>query len=421
MSLQILGINHTTAPVALRERVAIPRHRLPHAYGSLRSVPGVEAGVIVSTCNRVELYCETGFEAARPLAAWLAGYHGVALTELEAHLYHYRHSEAIRHILRVASGLDSMVLGEPQVLGQLKSAYQTAAAHHDLGLHLERLFQHSFAVAKQVRSQTRIGASPVSVAYAAVTLAEQIFADLREQTALLIGAGETMELAARHLRARKLGRMVIANRSHARAYRLARQFGALAIELPDIGAHLRDADIVLCSTAGEQPVVTLPLARQASAKRRRPILMIDIAVPRDIEPAVQSLEDVYLYNIDDMRGIIEQNMQSRAAAAAEARQMVEAHTRRFVDWARARDAVPTIRAIHDWAAAARAQSVAKAEKQLAQGKPATEVLEGLARNLTRKLIHRPCAALREAAARRDIETIESARRLFDLERPDEGA
>ena len=419
MPLQILGINHNTAPVAIRERVAILDNRLPHAYGSLQSVGGVRAGVIVSTCNRTELICETGFDQPRPLADWLARYHGLALPDIEKHAYHYRQSEAVRHILRVASGLDSMVVGEPQVLGQLKSAYQAArdcrSIGPDAGASLDRLFQHSFSVAKRVRSETPIGANAVSVASAAVALAKRIFADLSRQTALLIGAGETIELAGRHLCDNRIGRIVIANRSRARAERLARRFGALGVGLGDVGARLREADIVISSTASDAAVITKPQAEQALAGRRRPLLMVDLAVPRDIEPATQRLSDVYLYNIDDLRDMIDDNKNKRAAAADQAQAIIDTQVDKFTRWLRARDAVPTIRAIREGVDAARDEALAKALKQLGKGEAAADVIEQLSRNLSRKIIHRPLARLREAGATSDKDTIEAARDLFGLD------
>ncbi len=416
MPLQILGINHTTAPVEIRERVVIPESRLSEALSSLTEVEGINAGVIVSTCNRTELYCETEFDEVDPMTAWMANFHDLKTGDITGCIYHHQHEEAIRHILRVASGLDSMVLGEPQVLGQLKNAYQAAIDHHALGIHLDRLFQHTFSVAKQVRSETSIGSSPVSVAYAAVTLAKQIFADMSKQTALLIGAGETNELVARHLHNHDIGRIIIANRSYDRAHHLAKQFDAYAIELSEISSHLAEADIVISSTASDEPILTLEYAKDAVKKRRhRPMLMVDIAVPRDIDPAIEQLEDIYLYSVDDMQGIIQENMKSREAAAEEAQDIIEEHVSQFMGWIRTRDAVPTIRGVRDWAEELKTEVADKARRQLAQGKSPDDVINQLAHNLTNKLIHQPCTRLREAGFQQEEDIIEAARHLFGLD------
>lgn len=345
-------------------------------------------------------------------------FHDLKTSDITGCIYHHEQEEAIRHILRVASGLDSMVLGEPQVLGQLKNAYQAAIDHHALGIHLDRLFQHTFSVAKQVRSETSIGSSPVSVAYAAVTLAKQIFSDMNKQTALLIGAGETNELVARHLHNHGLGKMIIANRSYDRAHQLAKQFDAYAIELSEIPSHLAEADIVISSTASDEPILTLEHARDAVKKRRhRPMLMVDIAVPRDIDPAIEQLEDIYLYSVDDMQGIIQENMKSREAAAEEAQDIIDEHVSQFMGWIRTRDAVPTIRGVRDWAEELKTEVTEKAQRQLAQGKSPDDVINQLAHNLTNKLIHQPCTRLREAGFQQEEDIIEAARHLFGLDEP----
>lgn len=417
MPLQILGINHTTAPVDIRERVVIPENRVQDALTELKAQEGVIADVIVSTCNRTELYCETEFNQAEPLIDWLATYHGLKATNIARYIYHHEQESAVNHLLRVASGLDSMILGEPQILGQLKSAYQTSCDAGTLGVHLDRLFQHTFSVAKQVRSETSIGSSPVSIAYAAVTLAKQIFADLSEQTALLIGAGETIELVARHLHNNGVGRIIVANRSYERAHILARQFDGYAIGLTEIGSHLAEADIVISSTASEEPILHFEETQQAVLERRhRPILMVDIAVPRDIDPRVSELEDIYLYSVDDMQGIIQENMKSREAAATEAEDIISDHVHQFMGWIRTRDAVPTIRGIRDWAESIKHEALLKAQRQIAQGKDANEVINQLAHTLTNKMVHNPTSRLREAGFQQEQDIIESARILFDLDK-----
>lgn len=416
MPLQILGINHTTAPVDIRERVVIPESRVADALTALKQQAGVQADIIVSTCNRTELYCETDFSDPEPLITWLADYHQLNSRDIKKYTYHHEQEAAIYHVLRVASGLDSMILGEPQILGQLKNAYQASSEAGTLGVHLDRLFQHTFSVAKQVRSETSIGASPVSVAYAAVTLAKQIFAELSAQTALLVGAGETVELVARHLHNNGIGRIIVANRSFDRAHKLAAQFDGYAIGLAEIGSHLAEADIVISSTASDEAVIMFEETREAIRQRRhRPILMVDIAVPRDIDSRVADLEDVYLYSVDDMQDIIQENMKSREAAAAEAEDIISGHVHQFMGWIRTRDAVPTIKGIRDWAETVKTDAVDRAYKQIAQGKEPGEVINQLAHTLTNKLIHSPSSRLREAGFQQEEDLIEAARLLFDLD------
>jgi len=420
MPLQILGINHKTAPVDIRERVVIPEARISDALENLKSQEGINSGIIVSTCNRTEIYCETEFDQPTPMVEWLASYNGLEARAIEKYIYHHQQENAVHHVLRVASGLDSMVLGEPQILGQLKSAYQASCEAGTLGLHLDRLFQHTFSVAKQVRSETSIGSSPVSIAYAAVSLAKQIFADLSEQTTLLIGAGETIELVARHLHNNGIGRIIVANRNYERAHDLATQFDGYAIELKEISSHLAEADIVISSTASDVPIVMYEQAKQAiKARRHRPILMVDIAVPRDIDPKISDLEDVYLYSVDDMHDIIQENMKSREAAASEAEDIISDHVHQFMGWIRTRDAVPTIRCIRDWAEEIKVETLKKAHRQLLLGKDTGDIIDQLAHNLTNKLIHNPSSRLRKAGFHQEEDIIEAARILFDLDKKPE--
>jgi glutamyl-tRNA reductase len=417
MPLLTLGINHNTAPVDVRENVVIPESRLSDALANLKSNDNVEAGVIVSTCNRTELYCQTINTEPESLANWLADFQGLKPDSISKYTYHFSQEEAVRHILRVASGLDSLILGEPQVLGQLKNAYQAAKTAGSLGIYLDRLFQHTFSVAKQVRSETNIGSSPVSVAYAAVTLAKQIFSSLEGQTALLIGAGETIELVARHLHNNDVGRMIIANRSFDRAHHLAKQFDAYAIELTEIQSHITEADLVISSTASEEPIVKYEQAKAAvKARRRRPILMVDIAVPRDIEAKIGELEDIYLYTVDDLEDIIQENIKSRQSAAAEAEDIISEHVSIFMGWMNVRDVVPTICQVREHANDLKEEVLLKARKQLARGISAEDVMEQMARNLTNKLIHQPCTRLREAGFHQEEEVVESARKLFGIKK-----
>ena len=305
MTLLALGLNHQTSPVALRERVAFAPDALAPALESLRQRHGVGEAAIVSTCNRTELYCHAPAGSNEALSAFLAEAGGLGLSQLHEYLYLHEGDAAVRHLYRVAAGLDSMVLGEPQILGQVKQAYQVARSAGALGPALERLFQSSFAVAKRVRTDTRIGASPVSVAYAAVRLAERVFGKLERYTALLIGAGDTIELCARHLQQSGLRRMLVANRTVANAESLAAQFQGQALRLADVPQRLAETDLVIASTASRNPVLTRAMVEAALAqRRRRPMLLIDLAVPRDIEPTVSGLEDVFLYGIDDLAQVV---------------------------------------------------------------------------------------------------------------------
>ncbi|WP_292363503.1 glutamyl-tRNA reductase, partial [Methylophaga sp. UBA1464] len=310
MHLVTYGINHTTAPVAVREKLSFDADKLPLALASLMLNDSVIEAVIVSTCNRTEIYCHLDEDYDNSVLLWLHNFQQQDATALQSYLYHYEGADAVRHLFRVASGLDSLVLGEPQILGQLKTAYTQALNAKALGKSLGRLFQHAFAVAKQVRTDTAIGNSPVSVAFAAVSLAKQIFSNLAESTALLIGAGETIELVARHLFDNGIKRLIIANRTVERAHMLATSVNGYAISLSEIPAHLAEADIVISSTASQLPILGKGTVESALKQRkRRPIFMVDIAVPRDIEAEVGQLEDIYLYTVDDLHDIIEENLQ----------------------------------------------------------------------------------------------------------------
>jgi len=377
---------------------------------------GAREAAILSTCNRTELYCGLKEADDRRVVEWLGDYHTVRATDLQPYLYRHTEQRAVRHILRVAAGLDSMVLGEPQILGQVKAAYQTANSAGTLGALLERLFQHTFAVAKQVRTDTRIGASPVSVAFAAVGLAKQIFADLPKRTALLIGAGDTTELVARHLHENGVGRLIVANRTLERAHALAASLAGYAIALDEIPAHLGEADIVIAATASPGLLLTAAQVRAClKQRRRRPMFAVDLAVPRDIEPAVADLEDVYLYTVDDLKGIIQENLRSRQAAAAQAEDIIDSQVEHFMAWMRARDSVASIHALRQRAEAVRDEAVARALRQIDRGKNPADVLRVLAGTLTNKLIHPPCAGLREAALQGDSEMLNAIKSLYRLD------
>jgi glutamyl-tRNA reductase len=413
MSLVVVGINHRTAPVELRERVVFEPARLGEALEALARQPAVRESLIVSTCNRTELYCVTDPSGNVDLGDWLAGYHGVD-QGLHDCLYRLEDTRAIAHAFSVASGLDSMVLGEPQILGQFKDAYRLARQAGTAGPTLNRLFQSAFSVAKRVRTQTRIGASSVSVASAAVGLARTVFTSLEGRTALLVGAGETIALAARHLHGGGLRRIIVANRSLDRAQELAAEFQGFAITLDAIDAHLADADIVLTSTASPTVLITKPMVKAAlRARRRRPMFMVDIAVPRDIDPKVAELEDVYLFSIDDLQGVVDENLESRREAAREADELIAGEVDRFEQGQRTLDAAPTIRRLREDAEATRAQTFEQARRMLGNGRPPEEALEFLSRTLTNRLLHGPSRRLREAAEHEDQALLAALTHLYD--------
>ena len=414
MPLLVLGLNHRTAPIEVRERIVFDAGRLPRALASLAALPGASEALVVSTCNRTELYCVGG--APEALAGWLVAESG-GDGSLADCLYRIEGPEAVRHVFSVAAGLDSLILGEPQILGQLKDAYRAAQQAGTAGAILNRLFQSTFAVAKRVRTETAIGASAVSVASAGIQLARRVFAGFERHTALLVGAGEMIELTARHLHSQKIGRMIIANRSTNRAERIAEGLPASVIRLEALAAHLPQADIVVSSTARPGHVIGLEDVRSALVERRhRPMFMLDLAVPRDVDPAVGALEDVYLYTIDDLRQVVDENLKAREAEAALARRLIDADVADFMAGLKVRDAVPAIREIRGQAEAARDAALAEARRLLAAGHPADAVLEQLAATLTNRLLHAPSAALREAAEKGDATLAEAAARLYRARR-----
>jgi glutamyl-tRNA reductase len=347
---------------------------------------------------------------------WLAGFHGLNNHDVARHSYLLEEASVVRHVMRVGSGLDSMVLGEPQILGQLKDAYRTAVEHGTVGTVLSKLFQHTFAVAKKVRTDTAVGSSPVSVAFTAVNLARQVFGDLGQSTALLLGAGETMELAARHLAANGLNRMIVANRTVDNARRLALPYGGFAIGLDELGHHLAEADIVIASTGAPSAIVDEAMVRTAlGGRRRRPMLMVDIAVPQDIEPSVGDLEDVFLYNIDDLQAVVAEGQRNREAAAEEAMEIIDVQVDQFMGWLEARATTNYIREIRNQAESQRDELLNKALKRLAAGEDPEKLLGFVANTLTNKLMHKPTSVIRDAASRSDTQLVEHARRLFGVE------
>ncbi|QRP64757.1 glutamyl-tRNA reductase [Rhodanobacter sp. FDAARGOS 1247] len=421
MPLIALGLNHLTAPVSLREQVAFDADAAGDALRALVSEPGVEEAMILSTCNRTELYVGTAAGAEDIPRAWLNRHHHLTPGKLDEFLYRHDEDDAVRHMFRVATGLDSMVLGEPQILGQVKDAYQLARGAQSLKAPMDRLLQHTFAVAKRVRTDTRIGAHTVSVAFTAVRLAEQVFTDLKQACVLLIGAGDTIELAARHLAEKQARRIIVANRTPETAQELAGRYGGYAIALADLPQHLAEADIVISSTAARQPIVTRAMVEQAMlARKRRPMFMVDIAVPRDIEADVGELPDVYLYGIDDLRQVIDENIRSRAAAAHDAEAIIDLQVDRYMAWRRALTVRNPALDMRQHAEVYRDEVLLKARGMLAHGKSPDEALAFLANTLTNKLLHHPSARLREAALNGDLDLLHAAGRLYGLDEDDDG-
>ncbi|HEY2347043.1 MAG TPA: glutamyl-tRNA reductase [Xanthomonadaceae bacterium] len=413
MSLLALGLNHQTAPIALREKVAFAPEALPEALASLRAVAGVHEAALLSTCNRTELYARIEPQAETAVVRWLAEHHDLGIAALDAYLYRHLDADAVRHLFRVAAGLDSLVLGEPQILGQVKQAWQTARSAHALKTPLDRLFQHGFAVAKRVRTDTLIGAHPVSVAYAAVRLAQQVFARLDQASVLLVGAGETIELAARHLVDAKAKRILVANRTLEHAQQLAHRFGGVALPLTDLDRHLAEADIVICATASREPVIARDaVARAIKARRHAPMFLLDLAVPRDIEPETATLDDVYLYTVDDLEQVIGENRRSRQQAAGEAETLIDLQVEQFMAWWRGSTQQDTLKTLRARSEAMRDELLARAKEQLAAGRDPQQVLEQLANGLTNKLLHAPTAGLRRAAHEGDAQFLGVAARLF---------
>ncbi len=416
MPLITVGVNHKTAPVSIRERVAFAPEKMIDALSSLISEKKANEAVIVSTCNRTELYCSVeDFSMVDDVIAWLGQYHGIALSELKQYCYTHTNDDSVRHIMRVASGLDSLILGEPQILGQVKSAYAVSQEGSCIGPELESLFQRAFSVAKRVRTDTAIGENPVSIAFAAVSLAQRIFADIRNSTALLIGAGQTIELVARHLKENGIKRIIVANRTLARAEALANELNAEAIMLGEIGDYLSQADIVISSTASQLPIIGKGMVERATSQRRHsPMLLIDIAVPRDIEPEVEEVNDAYLYTVDDLHSVIEENVRARQDAAKAAEEMIEEGVnsyRRVVESRKVSDLIVTFRKSAELIKNAELE---KALKGLERGQSPEQVLNKLAHGLMNKLIHSPTRYLRDAGADADQNALTIASNVLGI-------
>ena len=411
MTLVALGLNHQTAPVALRERVAFAGDAFAPALTALRALPQVEEVVLLSTCNRTEVYA-VGEDAAPAVAEWLAT-RAAESTDLHAYLYRHQEGDAARHLFRVAAGLDSLVLGEPQILGQVKDAWSLARGSGAMGPQLDRLFQQAFATAKRARTDTAIGANPVSVASAAVKLARDSFARPQDSTVLLIGAGETIELAARHLVQANVRRLLIANRTLAHAQALATTHGGYALPLDELDRHLAEADIVFSATASQQPILHRPQVEAAlAARKHRPMLLVDLAVPRDIATDVAELRDVFVYTVDDLQRAVEDNRRSRKDAAEEAEAIIDLQVARYMEVAGAAMGMDGVRAVRAHGQRLQQDALAKARQQLAAGQSAEAVLDQLAHTLTNRLLHAPTVAVRDAALRGDAELLRAAARMF---------
>jgi glutamyl-tRNA reductase len=426
MGLLALGINHKTANLALRERLAFAPEQMSEALNDALAEARLSEVVILSTCNRTEMFVVVEDEVVHGenshdhrALQWLAAYHHVPMLELKDYCYLYHEQDALRHMMQVSSGLDSMVLGEPQIFGQMKSAFAVARESQTVGAELSRVFPHVFSIAKKVRTDTAIGENPVSVAFAAVNLAQHIFSDLRQTRALLIGAGETIELVARHLSENGVTSMVVANRTLGNARELALRFGAEAVMLSEIPEQLVNVDIVISSTGSQLPILGKGAVEHALKQRKhRPILMVDIAVPRDIEEQVGELNDIYLYSVDDLTQIIDENKRSRESEARKADTIIDDGVGAYQQQVRTLDVVSTLKAFRSQAEQTRDVELEKALKQLAKGESAERVLTQLARALTNKLIHTPSIQMKKASAQGREELIAWTHDLFDL-KPDE--
>ena len=413
MQLFAFGINHQTAPLALREQVVFSAENLVQALRDLVDRNPVKEAAIISTCNRTEIYCDTA--EPRQALRWLADYHQLKTQHLDPYVYQLPREHAVKHAFRVASGLDSMVLGEPQILGQFKDAVRTAEQAGTLGLLLNKLFQRTFSVAKAVRSETDIGASTVSMASAAVRFAERIYPSVSEQSALFIGAGEMIELTATHFGARHPKHMTFANRTVERAQHLAERFRGRAISLNDLPSQLAVHDIIVSCTASMLPIIGKGLIESAlRARKHRPLLIVDLAVPRDVESEVGALDDVFLCTVDDLGRMAREGLDKRESAVAQAEAIIETQVGDFMQWLDNRELVPTIRALRDDAERARRHELERAVRNLVRGDNAQQVLEQLSHSLTNKFLHAPTHALNHANDDDREHLVAMLRRLYQL-------
>lgn len=419
MSIVAVGINHKTAHVSVREKISFSPDVLTTALQEMLGAVECKEAAILSTCNRTELYLvqEGNIEATQQrLIQWLEQHHNVPASVISPSLYWHQDQHAVNHMMRVACGLDSLILGEPQILGQMKQAYSQAKAAGSMALVMDRLFQRTFGVAKQVRTETEIGASAVSVAFASVNLAKHIFASLEKAKVLLVGAGETIELVAKHLYENKVGKITVANRTISRAEKMANQIGADVITLAQIPEHISDADIVISSTGSTLPIIGKGMVETALTQRKhRPIFMVDLAVPRDIEEQVGELEDVFLYTVDDLQGIIAKNLENRRKAAVQAESIVNAQCSSFMSWLRGLNTQDTVVSYRKQCLSERDQLLEKAIQQLKGNKSPEAVVAELATKLTNKFMHAPTSALQSAAQGGELDKLIYLRDIFNLE------
>lgn len=413
MTILALGVNHKTASVEVREKVAFAPDELEMALQSLTQLGHVSESVIVSTCNRTELYCHLEQGDLEPVIQWLADFHQLPADELRQYVYQHADEHAVGHLMSVAAGLDSLVLGEPQILGQVKQAYQQAKEAGTVGTIFDRLFQSTFAVAKDVRTHTEVGQNAVSVAFAAVNLAKHIFASLHKATVLLVGAGETAELAARHLSEQGVQRMLIANRTRARGETLAKAVGGEAHSLSDLHYLLPQADIVISSTASPLPIVGKGLVESAVKKRRhQPMLLIDLAVPRDIEEQVGELDDVFLYTVDDLQSIVSANRKQRETEAQAARLMIEDQAQAFSAWLRSLNSVDLLKRYRENNQQLAEQALQRALSALQAGRKAEDVVTELSKRLSNTMMHVPTRAIQEAGRQGDLTALAAYQKLI---------
>jgi glutamyl-tRNA reductase len=416
MALYALGLNHATAPLEVRERVAFPPDALGDALRDLVGAKRVKEAAILSTCNRTEVYFHA--DDPGPVGHWLARFHNLPEASLHPYVYTLPQDRAVTHAFRVASGLDSMVLGEPQILGQMKHAARSAEAAGSLGLVLNRLFQRTFAVAKDVRTQTDIGSASISMAAAAVKLAERIFPSIADQRLLLIGAGEMIELAAAHFAAKTPKSITVANRTFERGSQLAARLGAEAITLNELPDRLAQFDIIVTCTASSLPILGKgTLERVVKQRKHAPVFVVDLAVPRDVEPEAAQLDDVFLYSIDDLAEIVKDNLQVRREAVVQAEQMIADQSAHFLRWLEGRTIVPTIAALHGHHDGLRSEELERGRRMLAAGESPDKVLEALARGLTNKFLHAPLSALNAAGEAERAELIALFQHVYKLPDP----
>lgn len=413
MHVLSIGLNHTTAPVEVRERAAVAAEHLDDALNDIAKHAAIEEATILSTCNRTEVYCHLPEANIEVVSDWLCDFHELKKDDVSPYLYSFPDQAAVKHAFRVASGLDSMVIGEPQILGQMKSAFATAHKNGNTGKVLNRLFQHTFSVAKEIRTSTSIGAHAVSIAYAAVALSKQIFSDISQQTVLLVGAGETIELTCRHLYSQGVRNIIVANRTVERAQNLADEFGAQIISLHELPTRLPDADMIFSSTASTLPILGKGAFESAlKVRKNKPMFVVDLAIPRDVEAEVGDLRNVYLYTVDDLQEVVSNNLASRKSAALDAEKIVEDQTLQFMHWFNNLQSIPTIRQLRNRTSKITEQELRNAQKRLRAGDDPNQVLQQFAHSLSRKFMHHPTESLRQ---KHDENLLAVARELFGLD------